>query len=33
MINRAIVLAKDNILKPEYFPNEIFHTMKNNSLF
>jgi DNA-binding NtrC family response regulator len=26
MINRAIVLAKDNILKPEYFPNEIFHT-------
>ncbi|MDR3627910.1 MAG: sigma-54 dependent transcriptional regulator [Ignavibacteriaceae bacterium] len=26
MINRAIVLAKDNIVKPEYFPNEIFHT-------
>ncbi|MGD1006386.1 MAG: sigma-54 dependent transcriptional regulator [Ignavibacteriaceae bacterium] len=26
MINRAIVLAKDNILKPEYFPSEIFHT-------
>jgi len=25
MINRAIVLAKDNILRPEYFPNEIFH--------
>jgi DNA-binding NtrC family response regulator len=26
MINRAIVIAKDNILKPEYFPNEIFHS-------
>ncbi|MGA7720606.1 MAG: sigma-54 dependent transcriptional regulator [Ignavibacteriaceae bacterium] len=25
MINRAIVLARDNIIKPEYFPNEIFH--------
>jgi DNA-binding NtrC family response regulator len=25
-INRAIVLAKDNIIRPEYLPNEIFHT-------
>lgn len=32
MINRAIVLAKDNIIKPEYFPNEIFHNGGKQSI-
>ena len=32
MINRAIVLAKDNIIKPEYFPNEIFHISGKQSI-
>ena len=25
VINRAIVLAKDKIIKPEYLPHEIYH--------